>query len=331
MESSFNSNAERRDMGPLGPIKIFAGIAGTSLAADVCTHLDTELGVASVGRFADGEVKVQIGENVRGNDVFIINPLCPPAENWVEMALLIDAARRSSAGRITIVPPYLGYNRQDKKDKPRVPLSAKVMINFVDRQRPDRAILFDLHSETTAGFFNNAVVDHLYASIISVPYLFQILTEPYVVASTDDGGGAKAGAYARRLGKGDFVSFHKGRGDDGQVETVKIKGEIRGKNILFVDDMIDSGGTLIKDAEAAKEAGAEKLYAFATHGLFSGDSFRRLSESPLDEVIVTDSVGPASRIPETLRGKITVLSIAEMMARAIRRVHDAESLSDLIL
>jgi ribose-phosphate pyrophosphokinase len=314
-------------------IKIFAGMAGRGLAADVCRSLNMPLGEATVGRFSDGEPRIQILEDVRDKDVFIINPTHPPAENFFDMALLTDAARRSLAGRITIVPVYLGCNRQDRKDRPRVPISAAVVIRLLSESGANHALLFDLHSEPTAGFFGPSVtVDHLYASTVSLPYLNNILTRPYVIASPDKGGGPRAEAYARRLGQADFVLFSKIRQKSGDVmaSSIKIIGDIAGRDVVFVDDMIDTGGTLIADAQAAKQAGANNVYAYATHALFSGNAIARLDESCIDEVIVTDTIPHSPELLATKRVKITVLSMAQFIGEAIRRIHQGESLSALI-
>ncbi|OGG73004.1 hypothetical protein A3A38_01165 [Candidatus Kaiserbacteria bacterium RIFCSPLOWO2_01_FULL_53_17] len=314
-------------------IKVFAGTAGRPLADKVCERLSIDLGKARVARFADGEVDVQIEEDVRGADVFIVNTTGPPAENLIEMVLLAEAAHGSSAGRVTVIPTYLGYNRQDRKDRPRRPISARTIIRFIAESGADRVLLVDLHSEPTMALFGNRMqVDHLYASAVSVEYLRKILTNPFVVASPDKGGGPRAEAYARLLGQDDFVLFSKSRATPGVVEekTIKIIGDVRGKNILFVDDMIDTAGTLVADTIAAKKAGAKKIYAFATHGLFSRDAFERLDTSGITEVITTDSVGNRKNLFKPKRMKLTELSIVSLLAQAIRRLHDGESLSLLI-
>ena len=317
------------------PLKIFAGSASKKFAQDVCKRLGVQMGDALVSRFKDGEVRVQLLENVRDADVFIINQTNPPAENIFEMALLSEAARDSSAGRITLVPTYLGYNRQDRKDRPRVPISARTMIRFLANSGADRALLFDLHSEPTAGFFRSLEVDHLYASKISLPYLQQILTRPYIVASPDKGGTARAEAYARRLGQDDFVVFFKSRSAPGEIrkESIKIIGSVKGKDVVFVDDMIDSGGTMIADAEAAKKAGAKKIYCFATHAVFSSNPkkvIERFDESDIDELIVTDSIYHEPKLLKSKRIKVTVLPLSELVADAIARIHAGESVSALI-
>ena len=315
-------------------IKIFAGQAGAPLATLVCERLSVPLAEANLSRFADGEVYIEGLEDVRETDVFIINPTHPPAENLMEMVLLAEAARGASAGRISLVPVYLGYNRQDRKDKPRVPISARVITRMLSESGADRVLLLDLHSEPTMGFFDHhIVVDHLYASYVGVPYLKSILTENFVVASPDKGGGPRAEAYAHRLGLADYVLFAKSRSQPGEIrqESIKIIGEVSGRDVLFVDDMIDTAGTVIGDAKAAKEAGAGKIYVFATHALFSRNAVARLDKSQIDEVIVSDSIFHPSEALRTERVKITVIPVAPLIAEAIRRIHEGEPLSPLIL
>ena len=316
------------------PIKIFAGNASKVLAQETCGLLSTDLGKAKVVPFNDGEVNVQLLENVRGADVFIINSTHPPAENFLETAFLAEAAHDSSADRITLVPVYMGYNRQDRKDKPRTPISAHTMIDFLARRGANRVLLFDLHSEPTAAFFKPLlVVDHLFSSFVSIPYLRQTVPEPFVVASPDKGGGHRAGVYAHLLDQRDFVIFSKHRPNSGEVEkrSIKIIGDVSGQHVLLVDDMIDTGGTIIADAEAAKKAGAKDIFVFATHALFSGEAVAKLDESPVTEIIVTNTIHHDPEKLATKRVKITVLSIAPLLAHAIRRIHKNESLSELIL
>lgn len=315
-------------------LKVFAGNAGGMLAEKVCERLSIPFGQVEVGRFADGEVRVQFRENVRDADVFIVNPTQPPAENLLEMILLSEAARGSSAGRITLVPVYLGYNRQDRKDEPRVPISARVVARMLSQSGADRVLLFDLHSEPTMGFFDHhIVVDHLYASHVSLPYLREMLQNDFVVASPDKGGGPRAAAYAKRLGLKDYVLFTKSRPRAGEVteEAIKVIGEVKDKDVLFVDDMVDTGGTVIADADAAKSLGCRDIYFFATHGLFSKGAVSRLDQSPIQEVVVTDTIHQGEEKLKTQRLKITVLSIAPLLSEAIRRIHEGESLSSLIL
>ncbi len=317
------------------PLKVFAGSSGKPFAEAVCKRLGIVLGQALVSRFKDGEVRVQILENVRDCDVFILNQTNPPAENILEMALLAEAAHDSSAGRITIVPTYLGYNRQDRKDRPRVPISSRMVMRFLAGSGANRALFFDLHSEPTAGFMSPLVVDHLYASKISVPYLQKLLNKPFVVASPDKGGTARAEAYARRLGHDDFVVFFKSRSAPGEInkESIKIIGAVKGKDVVFVDDMIDSGGTMIADAEAAKKAGAKRIFCFASHAVFSSDPktvIGKFDKSAVTELIVTDSIRHDPKLLKSKRVKLTVLPLSDLVADAIARIHSGESVSALI-
>lgn len=318
------------------PLKIFAGSASKPMTEAVCKKLGIVPGQALVSRFKDGEVRVQILENVRDCDVFILGQLNPPAENILEMALLSEAAHDSSAGRITLVPTYLGYNRQDRKDRPRVPISSRTIMRFLAHSGADRALFFDLHSEPTAGFMSQLVVDHLYASKISVPYLQKALTKDYVVASPDKGGTARAEAYARRLEQDDFVVFFKSRSAPGEIrkESIKIIGSVKGKDVLLIDDMIDSGGTMIADAEAAKRAGAKRIFCFATHAVFSSDPktvIERFDKSDVTELVVTDSISHDPKLLKSKRVKVTVLPLADLVADAIARIHAGESVSALII
>lgn len=316
-------------------LKIFATTAGHGFATEVCKRLMLPVGNAKVSRFNDLEVNVQIFENVRDCDVFIVGPTNPPAENFIEMALLAEAAHGSSAARITLVPTYLGYNRQDRKDKPRVPVSARTMIKFLASSGANRALLFDLHSEATAPHFHPLVVDHLYASAVAVEHLKRNLVRPFIVASPDKGGVPRAEAYGKRLELDDVVVFSKSRSAPGEVrrDSIKIIGDVEGKDVLLVDDMIDSGGTLIADAAAAKTAGAKNIYAFATHAVFSSDPRKILAafdKSDLAELMVTDSIPHDPALLTTERIKFTVISITGLIAAAIKRINEGKSLSPLI-
>ncbi len=322
-------------MGKGRKLKIFSGTTSVSLAQEVCEILDIPLGTVDLGRFRDGEIHTQLLEDVREADVFIIGSTSPPAENFFEMGLLTDAARRSSADRITIVPTYLGYNRQDRKDCPRVPISAKFAIDVLTIANPNRALLVELHSEVTMGFFNNnIVVDHLYASISSIPYLKKMLGEErFIVASPDKGGIPRAKAYAKRLNNGKYVVFDKTRPEFGAIDedSIIIIGDVKGYNVLFVDDIADSGKTLIANAKAAKAAGACKIYAYATHFLGSGGAIAKFDESLIDELVITNTIPHSAEELKTSRIKVTTLSIASLLAKAIRRIHDGDSLTSLFL
>lgn len=314
-------------------IKVFSGNASNLLAEEVCKLLSIKPGLAEVGRFKDGEVRVQIKEDVRGADVFIINSTEPPAENFIEAGLLAEAACGASADRITLVIPYLGYNRQDRKDRPRVPISASVMINFLANRGANRVLLFDLHSEPTMGYFKPMVVDQLYGSKVSIPYIKGLAKNPFVVASPDKGGGPRAETYARLLGQEDFVFFFKSRKGTGEikVESIKIVGNVEGKDVIFVDDIIDTAGTIVADSLAAKTAGANNIYVVATHALFSGEAFKRMDDSPITEVVITNTISHKPSELKAGRVLITSLSVAPLLAEAVRRIHEGESVSSLIL
>lgn len=315
-------------------LMVFAGLAGTPLAQAICDCLKIKLGQAAVGRYNDGEVKVMLTEDVRGADVFIINPTNPPAENLIDTILLADAGEGSSAGRITLVIPYLGYNRQDRKGKPRVAVSAHAIIGMLARSGCDRVLLLDVHSESTIGTFrqHHIITDHLYASIVSMDHLKSTLGANSVVATPDAGGVGRARAYAQRLGLPVVICI-KERKEPGVVsdDGISVIGDVAGKNVVFIDDIIDTAGTLAACAKAVCVKGARNVRAFATHGLFSADALRVLDDSPIEEVIVTDSIPHPPGKLNAGRVKITVLSIAPLLAGAIKKINGEESLGPLIL
>lgn len=319
----------------MSEIKIFAGTSAKALAIEVCRYLSVPLGVADVGRFPDGEVRVKDVEDVRGRDIFILNSLCPPAENWLEMLLLVAACRGSSAGRITIVPTYLGYNRQDRKMKGREPISAQVMLGILARSGCHRALMFDVHSEATLGVLHDhhVIVDHLYGSIISSGYLRSVLTEDFRVGSPDKGGVPRAEAYAKILGLdiNDTVICLKRRKHNGDIDSdgIHIVGDVKDKDLLMVDDMVDTAGTVVENAKQAKVEGAKRIFVFATHPLLSGPAIQRINESPIDEVVVTDSIPHDAAALKAQCPKIRVLSVAELLAKAIRLIHEEQSLGPL--
>jgi ribose-phosphate pyrophosphokinase len=316
-----------------GSIKVFGGSRGTPLTTDICRLLRITPGQRKLERFGDGEISLQIEENVRGHDVFIVNQASAPAEDILETVLLARTAAMSSAARVTIVLPYLGYNRQERKDRSRVPISAKIVIEILKTARANRVLLLDLHSEATAAHFEPEMVhDHLYCSTVAIPYLKTILTEPFVVSSADAGGVPRARKYAQHLGTDDLVIFSKFRSQPGVVakKSIQIIGSVRNRDVLLVDDMIDSGGTLISDAEAAKKAGAKRIFAVASHALFS-KGFEMFPKGLFAEIIVTDSVGIDPEKMVSSKVKVTVLSVAGLLADAIIRLNQDRSMSDLIL
>ncbi len=315
-----------------GEIKIFGGTRGARLAGDVCDLLRIPVGQRNLGRFGDGEIELEITENVRGHDVYIVNPTSAPAEDLLETVLLARTAAMSSAEKVTLVIPYTGYNRQERKDRSRVPISAKIAIEILKTSRANRVLLLDLHSAATAAHFEPEMVhDHLYSSKILIPYLKQTLVRPFIVASPDAGGVVRARKYAQHLGQEDYVIFDKKRKKPGVVEngSIKIIGSVRNRDVVFVDDMIDSGGTLIADALAAKAKGARDIYAAVTHGLFSKgvDVFPK---GLFKEIIVTDSVCPGQS-PHSPNMKITTCSVAPLLADAIIALNKNKSLGSLFL
>jgi len=305
-------------------MKIFSGLANRQLAKDIADYLNLPLGDAEVMRFNDGEIKVQYNENIRGTDLFIVQPTFPPADHLMELLLLIDAAKRASAKRITAVIPYFGYARQDRKDQPRVALSAKLVANMIATAGADRVLTMDLHSASIQGFFD-IPSDHLYASTIFVEHLKEMeLANPLVVAP-DIGSSKRAGAYAKRMGC-DLALVDKKRSEAGKVDQVTLIGDVEGKDIILVDDMVDTAGTMCKGAELLKERGASSIVAACTHPLLSGPAIENLKGSAISRLLITDSV-PLPR--EKRMEMIEVISSAKLFGEAIRRIHNEESISSL--
>src|SRR5437660_7805713 len=270
-------------------LKIFAGNANRPLAEEICAALNKWLGEAMVKVFADGEIYVQINENVRGADVFVIQPAGTPVDrHLMELLLMIDALKRSSAERITAVLPYYGYARQDRKDKPRVPISAKLIASLIERAGADRILALDLHAAQIQGFFD-VPVDHLFAAPVMIDYFKPQETPHLTVVSPDAGGVERARAFATRL-RVPLAIIDKRREDAETVEVMNVIGEIAGRTCIIVDDMIDTGGTLVNVAQTLKEKGAEKVFACCAHGVFAKDAIAKICDSPLERVVVTDSI-----------------------------------------
>jgi ribose-phosphate pyrophosphokinase len=308
-------------------LKVFAGSANPELANAICKQLGGELGKCSTTRFADGELYFQILENVRGADVFVVQPTCPPVnDNLVELMLMIDAFRRSSARRITAVLPYFGYARQDRKDKPRVPISSKV-VSDVLALNSDRLLTMDLHAAQIQGFFN-IPVDHLFAAPVLVDFFQKLSLPNLTVVSPDAGGVERARAFAKRL-EGELAIIDKRRNAANVAEVMNVIGDVKGRSALIVDDMVDTAGTLVNTVEALREAGAREVYACATHGVLSGPAGERIRNSSLAELVVTDTV-PLSKAAEEC-GKVHVLSVADLLAQAIVSIHDETSVSVLFI
>ena len=310
------------------PLKIFSGNAHLALAREICESLGVPLGQAAVGRFPDGEVRIQIQENVRGTDVFVIQPTCRPVnDNLMELLIMLDAFRRASAERITAVIPYYAYARQDRKDRPRVPISAKLVADLLTSAGADRVLSLDLHAGQIQGYFN-IPVDHLYATPVTVDYFRKLKLRNLVVVSPDTGGVERARAFAKRL-KVPLAIIDKRREDARVVEMMNVIGDVSGKICLIIDDMIDTAGTLLRGANALVDKGADKVYACCTHGVFARDAVSKIRESRLEQVVTTNSI-PLSPEGEKC-ARIKVLSVAKLLAEAIRSIHDETSVSKLFI
>jgi ribose-phosphate pyrophosphokinase len=307
-------------------LRLFSGNANRPLAQAICDYLGTELGDASIGQFADGEVYVKVNENIRGSDIFVFQPTYAPDTNLMELLIMIDAVRRASARRVTAVIPYFGYQRQDRKDQPRVPITAKLVANLITTAGADRVMTMDLHSAQIQGFFD-IPFDHLYAAPVIVDHFMRLDLRNLIAVAPDIGSVKMARAYAKRLGA-DLAVVDKRRPRPDAVETMNIIGEVDGKNVVIFDDIISTGSTLVEAARALRDAGARDIYAAVTHGVLCGDSLRLLSDSCVKELVITDSIRHA---PESLPSKVRVLSVAGLLGEAIRRIHEEESLSSLFI
>ncbi|MEI7898462.1 MAG: ribose-phosphate pyrophosphokinase [bacterium] len=303
-------------------INIFSGSATAYLGEKIAQSYGAELGKASVVRFADGEFQPSFEENIRGTDVFIIQSTFPPSDNLFELLMMIDAARRASAKTIVAVMPYFGYARQDRKDKPRVSIAAKLVANLLSAAGVNRIIALDLHADQIQGFFD-VPVDHLYASSVFIPYLKTLHLPELIFASPDTGGTRRAGSYAKYFHT-NFVICYKHRSKPNEVAKMRLVGDVKGKDVVLLDDIVDTGGTLCKAAEIIMEQGAASVRAMVTHPLLSGSARENIEKSDLTEVIVTDTIPIAWESP-----KIKVLSTADLFAEVIRRLKRRESISSL--
>ena len=307
-----------------GPLLLLSGRANRPLALEIGEQIGKSPDGATIKKFADGEIFVRIDRNARGRDVYIIQSTNSPAENIMELLLLIDAARRASAARVTAVIPYFGYGRQDRKDQPRVAIGAKLVANLIVAAGADRVISIDFHQHQIQGFFD-IPVDHLYAAPVLTRYFQSLALENLVVVAPDVGPAKMARGYARRL-NATFAIIDKRRPDANMSEVLNVVGEVDGMNCLLVDDMVDTAGTLANAVHALKERGASRVYAAATHALFSGPAVERLSSAPLEEMVVTNTI----HIPEDKRfPRLKVLSVADLLSKAIDHVHSNESVSQL--
>jgi len=309
---------------PSHGLKLLSGTANRGLAEEIARHLGIDLCKLNLGRFADGEISVRIDENVRGNDVFIVQPTNPPADNIMELLLMIDAARRASAARITCVMPYYGYARQDRKDQPRVPIGAKLMANMIMAAGVDRVLGVDFHQHQLQGFFD-VPVDHLYAMpVFTAHYRRMGLQDPVVVAP-DVGSAKMARGFAKRL-NASLAIIDKRRPRPNVSEVVNVVGDVEGHDCILVDDMIDTAGTVTEAARALVKLGAKDIYICATHALLSGPAKQRLDDAPIKEVCVTDTIF----IPEERRPKnVFMLSVGELLSKAIKFTHSEQSVSSL--
>jgi len=318
-------------MSAYGNIQIFTGNAHRELAEEICGHLGCKLGEAETGRFSDGEFNFQIKENARGADVFIVQPTCPPSDqNLMELLIMIDTFVRASARRVTAVIPYFGYARSDKKDRPRVPIAAKLVANLVRVAGAQRVLTVDLHASQIQGFFD-IPVDHLYAAPVVVEYFRENPIENLIVVAPDTGGAERARAYAKRLDAG-LALVDKRRERANVADVMNVVGEVKGKNCLIIDDMCDTGGTICKVADALYKEGANEIYACFTHAVLSGNAAANLQGSHLKKVIVTNTI-PLFENGKALKegGKIEVLSVGKLLASAIRSIHDETSVSSLFI
>jgi ribose-phosphate pyrophosphokinase len=306
--------------------KIFNGNGSPNLIKAICTHLDGRPTQAEITHFSDGEIHVQIGENIRGSDVFIVNATRPPVnDNLIELLIMIDAAKRASANRVTAVLPYFGYARQDRKDRPRVAITAKLVSNLLVAAGADRILTVDLHAGQIQGFFD-IPLDHLSAEVVFADHLSTLEVPDLTIVSPDVGSVRRIRDFAARIDR-PMAIVDKRRAKANESEVMNVIGDVKDQNVLIFDDMIDTGGTLVRAAEAIRDRGAKDVWACATHAVLSGPAIDRIMDSCLSEVWVTDTI-PLSDAAEAT-GKFKVLSIAPLIAEAIRRIHQEESVSSL--
>ena len=309
-----------------GQLKIFSGSAHPALAKEIAEHLGITVGAARLHRFPDTEVSFQIDENIRGTDVFIVQPTCPPVdEHLIELCVMMDAFRRSSASRITAVIPYYGYARQDRKDKPRVPISAKLVANLLEAAGTNRVLTMDLHKAQIQGFFDMPV-DHLFAAPVIIEWLARQAYDGLTIVSPDVGGAERARAYAKRL-DAELAIIDKRRSEDGTAEVMNVVGDVKGRVCVIADDIIDTAGTIQKAAQALVDNGASRVLAAAVHGVLSGPALERIEKSPIDKLVVTNTIPCRSGASD----KVVVLSVARLLAQAIKSIHEETSVSKLFV
>src|SRR5579872_1140321 len=309
-------------------LALFAGNANPALATDIARHLQTPLGRAFVGRFSDGEVNIELMENVRGRDVFVVQPTCPPAnDTLMELLVMVDACRRASAARITAVVPYFGYARQDRRPRAtRAAITAKLVANMLSSAGVNRLLTIDLHADQIQGFFD-IPVDNVYASPVLLGDAWKQAYRNVIIVSPDVGGVARARAFAKRLDDADLAIIDKRRPRPNESKVMNIIGEVAGKTCVLIDDMVDTAGTLCQAAQALKDEGAVKVVSYITHPLLSGNAVERISKSALDELVVTDTIPLSEQAQKS--GRIRQLSVAALLAETIRRIRAEESVSSL--
>ncbi len=310
------------------PFAIFSGNANLALAQSLCEHLGQPLGSAKVERFADGEVYVEINQNVRGVNCFVVQPTCTPVnDNLMELLVMTDALKRSSANPIVAVIPYFGYARQDRKTRPRTPISARLAADLITTAGVHRVMAMDLHAGQIQGFFN-IPVDHIYAMPVMMDYMRGKFTSDAVIVSPDAGGVERARAFSKRLDAG-LAIIDKRRPAPNVAELVNIIGDVKGRDAIIIDDMVDTAGTLCAAAKGLAERGARAVYACITHGLLSGPALERIHASTIKELIITDSIPPRPEVKAS--PKVRVLSVARLLSEAVKRIHMGDSLSSLFI
>ena len=309
-------------------LALFSGNANPTLAAEIARHLQTRLGRATVEKFSDGEINVEMLENVRGRDVFIVQPTCPPTnDSLMELLVMVDAARRASAARITAVVPYFGYSRQDRRPRAtRSAITAKLVANMISGAGVNRLLTIDLHADQIQGFFD-IPVDNVYASPVLLGDAWKQAYKNKIIVSPDVGGVVRARAFAKRLEDSELAIIDKRRPRPNESKVMNIIGEVEGKTCILVDDMVDTAGTLCQAAQALKDDGATRVVAYITHAVLSGNAVEKISKSALDELIVTDTIPLSARAESS--GRIRQLSVAALLAETIRRIRDEESVSSL--
>ena len=309
-------------------LKIFGGRAHPALTQEICDYLELDVGEVTLFDFSDGETFFQIEENVRGRDVFVVQPTCPPVNsNFVELLIMLDTFKRSSASRVTAVIPYYGYARQDKKDKPRVPITAKLVADLVSAAGADRILTMDVHAAQISGYFD-IPVDHLFAAPVLLDEIRKLELDSPMIVAPDAGGVARARAIAKRLDS-DLAIVDKRRVAANQAEVMNVIGNVEGRNVVILDDIIDTGGTLVNTVESLKDQGATGVYAVGIHGVLSGPALDRINDSALDKVLVTNTTPQDEKVARC--SKLVPLTVAPLLGEAIRRIHDNSSVSSLFV